>query len=44
MPNLKGGTFDKQVRSAFYRVLNLGEGRHMENDMILKNTWKKTAL
>jgi len=32
MPNLKGGTFDKQVRSAFYRVLNLGEGRHMEND------------
>ena len=32
MPNLKGSTFDKQVRSAFYRVLALGESRHMQND------------
>ena len=32
MPNLKGSTFDKQIRSAFYRVLALGEDRHMQND------------
>ena len=32
MPNLKGSTFDKQIRSAFYRVLALGKGRHMQND------------
>ncbi len=32
MPNLKGSTFDKQIRSAFYRVLALGEGRHMQED------------
>ncbi len=28
--NLKGGTFEKQITNAFYRVLALGEGRHMK--------------
>ena len=32
MPNLKGSTFDKQIKSAFYRVLALGKERHFSND------------
>lgn len=32
MANLKGSTFEKQVEKALYRVLALGEQRHMQND------------
>jgi len=32
MANLKGGTFEKQIKDAFYRILALGEGRHMKDD------------
>ena len=32
MPNLKGSTFDKQIRDAFFRVLAFGKGRHFSND------------
>ncbi len=28
--NLKGGTFEKQITNAFYRVLALGESRHFK--------------
>ena len=32
MANLRGGTFDKQIKDAFFRTLALGEGRHMQED------------
>ena len=32
MANLRGGSFEKQVKDAFYRTLALGEGRHMKED------------
>jgi hypothetical protein len=32
MANLRGGTFEKQVKDAFYRTLALGKGRHMKDD------------
>jgi len=32
MANLRGGTFQKQVKDAFYRTLALGESRHMKED------------
>ena len=32
MANLRGSTFDKQVKDAFYRVQKLGEGRHLKED------------
>jgi len=32
MANLRGGTFQKQVKDAFHRTLRFGEGRHLKND------------
>ena len=32
MANLRGGTFEKQIKDAFHRTLALGEGRHMKED------------
>ncbi len=32
MANLRGGTFAKQIKDAFYRTLKFGEGRHMKDD------------
>ncbi len=32
MANLKGGSFDKQVKDAFFKVLRLGTGRHLKED------------
>ena len=32
MANLRGGTFEKQIKDAFFRTLALGEGRHMKED------------
>ena len=32
MANLRGGTFDKQVKDAFHRTLALGEKRHLKED------------
>jgi len=32
MANLRGSTFDKQAKDAFYRVQKLGEGRHLKED------------
>jgi hypothetical protein len=32
MANLRGGTFEKQVKDAFHRTLAFGEGRHFSND------------
>ena len=32
MANLRGGSFDKQVKDAFFRVLKFGEGRHLKED------------
>jgi len=32
MANLRGGTFEKQVRDAFYRTLAFKESRHMKED------------
>ena len=32
MANLRGGTFEKQIKDAFFRTLALGEGRHMQED------------
>jgi len=32
MANLRGGSFDKQIKDAFYRTLKLGEGRHLKED------------
>jgi hypothetical protein len=32
MGNLRGGTFDKQVKDAFHKTLALGEGRHLKED------------
>lgn len=32
MANLRGGTFDKQIKDAFHRTLRFGEGRHLKED------------
>jgi len=32
MANLRGGTFEKQIKDAFFRTLALGESRHMKED------------
>ena len=32
MANLRGSTFEKQIKDAFYKTLKLREGRHMKND------------
>jgi len=32
MANLRGGTFEKQIKDAFFRTLALGEERHMKED------------
>jgi len=32
MANLRGGSFAKQIKDAFYRTLALGESRHMKED------------
>jgi methionine synthase II (cobalamin-independent) len=32
MANLRGGTFEKQIKDAFHRTLALGESRHMKED------------
>ncbi|MEO1923348.1 MAG: hypothetical protein ABGX25_02370 [Nautiliaceae bacterium] len=32
MANLRGGTFEKQIKDAFHRTLALGESRHMKDD------------
>ena len=32
MANLKGGSFEKQIKDAFHRTLRFGEGRHMKDD------------
>jgi hypothetical protein len=32
MANLRGGTFEKQIKDAFHRVLAFGEGRHLKED------------
>ncbi len=32
MANLRGGTFEKQIKDAFHRTLALGENRHMKDD------------
>ncbi len=32
MANLRGGTFEKQIKDAFHRTLRFGEGRHMQED------------
>ena len=32
MANLRGGTFEKQIKDAFHRTLRFGEGRHLKND------------
>jgi integrase len=32
MPNLKGGTFEKQIQKAFHRVLAFNQGREFNND------------
>ncbi len=32
MANLRGGTFEKQIKDAFHRTLAFGEGRHMQQD------------
>ena len=32
MANLRGGTFEKQIKDAFHRTLQFGEGRHLKND------------
>jgi len=32
MANLRGGTFEKQMKDAFHRTLKLGEGRHFKSD------------
>jgi hypothetical protein len=32
MPNLKGGTFEKQIQKAFHRVLAFNKGREFNND------------
>jgi len=32
MANLRGGTFEKQIRDAFFKTLALGESRHMKED------------
>ena len=32
MANLRGGTFEKQIKDAFHRTLALGEARHMQQD------------
>jgi hypothetical protein len=31
MANLRGGTFEKQIKNAFFRLLKLGEGRHFKD-------------
>ena len=32
MANLRGSTFEKQIKDAFYKTLKLRESRHMKND------------
>jgi len=32
MAALRGSTFDKQIKNAFFRLLALGEGRHLKED------------
>jgi hypothetical protein len=32
MGNLRGGTFDKQIKDAFHKTLRFGEGRHLAGD------------
>ena len=32
MANLRGSSFDKQIKDAFFRVLRLGEERHLKDD------------